>query len=475
MLPVRQLPRPAFLSSPILGRLVLGKRQAVFRRLSNGTSLRPTRLWLIAALLGFTTGALVWLWPSVSTAQEYIEPGTSAPGGSVAPPLNAGTGAQFKAGSLIIGLDGGTSQLCLNATGSVDPDNCVSSWTALTSQLGGPFVSLRQDSFLSGENPLDNQAYQSQSGFARIRSIDDSQAFSTLVQAAQYCIPDDPERSSEGRCAVGGDLCRENFNCSLPGGVPALTTGLFASDSDRIVSSVRVNDAAVFGGRFFVFGSSINVPVNLAANLCLNGTGPGGIPSGPNCIYSWDTITGGALTGYVKLQANPPAEEQLGSSWVSGVGQISTVIAGDPTALKAADRPYTCGDGLCTAAYETAAACPVDCAAVPQVGMQAAWGDFGTEFTIAISGTTFPAELLIVRADGNSISFTPQLGRAYANNQLIGNVRVVFAGQVNVQSPAIPDDNPGLCGRNYTYLAFQGNLFPRYGSSSPPVTITSCS
>ncbi len=36
MIPVRQSPRPAFLSSPILGKPVLGKREAVFRRLSNG-------------------------------------------------------------------------------------------------------------------------------------------------------------------------------------------------------------------------------------------------------------------------------------------------------------------------------------------------------------------------------------------------------------------------------------------------------
>lgn len=409
---------------------------------------RPAVLLLgLILAAGISWSALTF---PVRAQSTYIEPGGEAPGGSVAVPLNSSDSSQQKTGSLIIGNDGDTKKLCLNADpvlGVNDPDNCVSGWGDFEQVIGGPFVNLQRGALLEAD-ALTISAYLREPGFARIQSTT-GQSFSAIIQTEPICD------FALGLCRNKPTLaCSTNNDCR--GGLPTVSTGLYAA------ARVGSSDAAYFGGRVLI-DRNARGDIGL---FCLNDTG------GPGCISSWDALAQPAF-GYVRLQtvtmaqAIHPSVKQDGNAAVTGVGQISAIIAGDPELLSAANQGFTCGDGQC-ALYETAISCPIDCAVVNGLSeFDVSYNGPSNSFAVRTTAQS-PAgnvQLLIVRSTGEPVNFTPQFGRLYTAPMTIGNTDIVYAGSVpqNSQINGLQDTglNPA---ESYYYTAFQANQFPRYTS-----------
>ncbi|MBI2984277.1 MAG: hypothetical protein HYY50_01500 [Candidatus Kerfeldbacteria bacterium] len=332
------------------------------------------------------------------------------------------------------------SKICLNADVGADindPVNCISQWTDVVIS-GGPYVSLTE-SRVTGD-PLSISSYSLQTGFARVRSTGSGQAFSTIVHSS----------------AAGPE----------------------AAALDSTDGSTAGNEAGLFGGRFWVHSNLVDD----LGQLCLNGTGA------VDCITSWDQVDTLFTSSYVKLQAyaigqpvlSTAQEEQIGGGSVSGVGKISTIIAGNPanvSGVSCGAAPCTCGDGQCADPAETGGVggnCPADCDAIsPAVSLSlGTWLETVTlrVRTAAQAPAGSKVKLLVVRRQGAAPDFVPQAGVVYATNMVFGSNKIVYAGEVDqdtlVTVPA--DSDPALdADQTYFYQAIQGNLFPRYGT---PVT-----
>lgn len=423
------------------------------------------RAYFLVGLLGLVAAFAIPL--SNATAQNFVNPGANAPGGSLAPPLNASDSIQRKRGTLTIGPESGPAAvLCLNpAAGSVlntSNADCISSWSGLTEPLGGPFVRLRTTE-LSG-NPQQPASYGAPDpGYARIWPTDYNfstgagQTFSTVTFATGACYDQDTgglcalnSGSGNCRCAYSGNGCRVNNECTYNGAL-GTTTAVYASDAGN-----SSNYAGYFAGRVLVQGTALGGP----GFICLNGS-----QAVTHCVSSWDQVGNTANVAYVRLQLNPPAEQQLGGAAISGVGQFGSIIAGDSSGLS---EQYTCGDGLCIASETDS--CPIDCAAITPL-QQFQIGTAGPTVTLQVrtsgSNPASPVHVLIVRSEDAPPNFVPQAGVAYTAGQQIGNSTVVYATQTSANTTLPIVSDPGVVvGPTYYYHGYQANAYPRYSSPS---------
>ncbi len=394
-------------------------------------------------------------------AVSFQEPGGTPPAGIVAPPLNASTSTQRKAGNFLIGQNSSsTAVFCLNpdsSNPSMDPalnSDCISNWSNLTASLGGPFVRLNTGTTLSGD-PFLVASYSSQSGHARIAATDNSHAFSLLGKAANVCL-----RTSTGNpCTWGGagactctnttGACTQNRDCKDPwsaGTKDTTTAGIYASDGGN-----SSNTAGIFQGRVLI--QSVG---GTQGQLCLNGTDIG------DCVESWDQITG-ASGAYVSLQAATPTSKQTGAAMTSGVSLVSSVIAGDPAAL---GLNVTCGDGICTTSHENTTNCSIDCSTVTPI-QDFAVGPNGLALTL--SGTTGSqtfsgnVKLLIVKSTGSPPTFSPLAGASYTVGQTYGNSTIHYYNDQaqNTGITGVPDDSYTMGVTNY-YTAYLGSQYPQW-------------
>ncbi len=408
--------------------------------------LRPTLTGVLLAMLSS-------LWAVTAEAQTYVIPTTPFNGPLVAP-LTTSLNTQHKSGSLGVGTSSAHATLCLNSTASFgDAANCISSWSDLAGLFSGPFINLSTDTFnpaaasiscgpsvLKVNCPTD---YTLQTGFANLQAIG-KQAFSTIVRAPNH----------------------------LNGFV---TTAVYATDRGN-----SQNTAAYFSGLTLI-ARPLNTSETAFGRLCLNGT-PEGIGQGFKgtiCIQQWSDITAmAAPAAYVKRQsATPPPLQQANGAAISSVANFGSAIAGDPTGLS---NGFTCGDGFCSASEnvgcQNACTCAIDCADVPTPTLSAnillPSGVIDLNIKPTIQNPTGNVVILVTRTPANLPAFQPVNGVSYTPGQIIGNSTMVYVGSVpqNVSISPRPNDTITEAG-TYTYRAYQGNQYPRYGQPAQ-TTIT---
>lgn len=451
-------------------------------------------------IITLTLILVAFIIPAVALAQTYVPAGTPF-GGPSTPPLNSSTNTQRKLGPLGIGSIASPQSLCLNATNPGDP-TCITAWSNLSGQIGGPFVSLSQNAWalnLASTNcsgtskslcPAD---YISQTGFVQAKALSSpQQALTTIVEDAnlQLCNSNRTlSTPSPGKCAVG--IPKQGQNCYLNSDCGYTATAVYGNDADNAAET-----AGYFSGVAFVTAPTGDNFLTAYGRVCLNGNEnffnsglPGGLPGG-NCISSWLELSGGSSLAsalYVKRQlTNPPAGQQVQGAAISGVGQFGSGLAGNACLN---NPTLTCGDGMCAnttlcpsaTTPETASNCPIDCAAVGTPTFSVTPGN--TLNVINISGSNQspagPVWLLIVRRDGGSPVFRPQAGFFYDSGMVFsgGNDRIIYSQSV---TPGVNQNfnDPGLInGHTYYYNAYQANLYPRYvdpgvGQIATPANIT---
>ncbi len=378
-------------------------------------TIMPLRRQTVRSRLLPGLGVVLWLGIFGPVfAQTYVEPSSST-GGVTATPLNGSDTTQRKLGTLIIGADGGASQLCLNT--SPDPNgngqplagdsNCITGWN----QISGHNVRLFTDSNTGfGGNP---GSLPFDSGYIRLKAQD----------------------------AAGGQP--QPFTAIFEGSTVTGSTALWAAaqNSDGY--------AAYFQGMTAIMPDL----ASNAGKLCLNGTMTlDGTSAGKGCITSWSQITGIVPPpgNYVNLQSmDEPSlvAVQSGGAALSGSANLAVstggVVVGAPTAATpcvnqgAQCVPLSCGDGICSSSSgETSTNCLSDCP---------------TRYTLTVKllGATSAG---IISDDASSIFCQPGCSATFSSGQ------VVTLSLESIQS-----------GYHMTW----GGVCAGYGTDSCPVTMTS--
>lgn len=281
-------------------------------------------------------GVLLILGPA-AFAQTYIEPSTPL-GGTTAAPLTTSDSIQRKAGSLIIGTDGGSSQLCLNANTIEIPNQpnsattCISSWGELGIVTSGQYVVVYKDDWTvdppAGGSVLGPEP--AQSGYARIQaSQPDNQLYSIIAEA--------PNLSN--------------------------SAGVYATDNGANTW------AAYLRGRVYIGDGTAGSSKKLCLNDSVDYNPTGSPPNLKGCITTWNDISVPLGSQYVILQPAPgPLVVQTGGEALTGAGVFGSdpavtippltggVVLGVPP--PGSSICLTCGDGVCNSPTETDANCP---------------------------------------------------------------------------------------------------------------------
>lgn len=441
----------------------------------------------------FAIGLLVAVvgvsWSAPTVAQQYLTPAGTDPvlndananAVKVAPPLNNASTIQRKAGSLLIGPDGGTAKLCLNSASTADLAKCIQGWADLSNSIGGPF--LKFDRALYFATPGDGllpAGYVPQPGFVRVQA---------------HCV---------------GGVCSDNnrqlysFLTKAPILSGTDTIGLYATDSGDAASY-----AGYFSGRLHIYRTIGGVD----GQLCLNGTGS-------NCIDQWTDISPPS-TLFLTLQGpNTTPTPDIGSVSLSGTGLFGSAVIDVP--LASTSRTSTCGDGFCRVQtttdptnYETSANCPIDCATIVQppvsggltvlngaelnIGGQYCslnslvsctstpdtCGANGTcvtmtnEIRVSTPSTQLPLapptqiQVIVIRSTSATPTFVPLQGSTYTTGSVFGDSTIIYSGKHNqgLVNSLISHDAVPAAG-TYTYRAYMGNIYPRYGVVYVPAAVS---
>ncbi len=434
------------------------------------TSMIRRRQLLLLAGLGL--GGL--LLSKVALAQTYVNPSTSFTG-PVAPAINSSLNDQRKLGSLGVGRAVNPQKFCLNATSLADATNCISSWSDLSGQFGGPFVSLSQDAWTLATpssacgagtpKSLCTGDYASQSGFVHVQASSlttPQQAFSTIVQGPNLQLCDYPRNGSKtpGHCIAGspmaGQSCFFNNDCGYR------STAIYGNDGSPTNAQ---NAAGYFSGVVYVT-SPTSDPLLPKGRICLNGATEdyfNDVPGG-TCITSWSELGASGSGTYVKRQQGTPILQNPGAV-ISGVIVMSSATTGSTDGLPST---FTCGDSFCNATAvppETAASCPIDCFAIPtpQLSVAIASDKVNMTITTKTQQPAGPVNIIVVRSVGLTSSFVPVNGVAYTIGETIGSDIIVYAGSATQNNTFVQQDTTLPGAGTYSYRAYQANSYPRYG------------
>ncbi|GEM_PF-2979720 len=420
----------------------------------------------IAVTLGVAITVLAGVRSIPAKAQQYLTPNGTAPESNtvpVAPPLNSSSSIQQKAGSLIIGQNGGSAKLCLNAGSTTDVSKCVQSWADVANSIGGPF--LKYSPTLAPSSPLLPDSYPSDPGFVRVQ--------------AQCSLAGCP----------GGSQQLYSFLTTATTNAGNFAHGLYATDSNTAASSTT-DFAGYFSGRLYIYNTIGNG--DPPGQLCLNGD------TAIDCIDQWTDISPPS-TLFLRLQsANPPSPD-TGSISITGTALLGSAVIDAPTS--STGTAATCGDGYCSTATENQTNCPIDCApivqlvgfSIPNVGGQ--YCSLNTSLACTASPDTCGASgpcvnmtgeirvttpsgqlpsgsqvsVIVVRAQGAAPTFVPLQGSTYTRGTVFGDSTIMYAGKLNQSLiNSLVDRDVVSASGIYYYRAFVGNLYPRYGTVYMP-------
>ncbi len=388
--------------------------------------------------LGSLAGLLVFgFFVPASQAATYTEP-TAIPRIIPTNPLyqflNGSAQDQQKTGSLMIGTSAAeqlangwkSGQLCLNGTTALnqgDNTGCITAW----SQVAPTGNFLHVNTLPTGTDGAVIGNYQGQTGSINVMGIN------TL-------------RTHQN---VSGIF----FSSTLAANAKAIDARSLSSSSY----------AGYLLGATYIYG--IN---GVKSQLCLNGANiwdPFN-PATGHCLRTWADLIPNQVTGYLKVQSGNYPTPDAGIISVSDSTMLGSMTTGDPSKLAAQFSSFTCGDGWCSAG-ETTGSCPVDCSSlIAPTGLIATAGRSKVSgqinYTASVSS---PAHLLLIRQPQGSPTFQPFDGSLYDQGAVINSVTVVVATTTpKTSSGSLPFTDSGLTpGRTYTYTAWQGNHYPRYG------------
>lgn len=423
------------------------------------------RFWAIALLC---LGAAGLAGPAV--AQSYLTPDGTAPSANsvpVAPPLNSSASIQRKEGTLLIGSNGGSAKLCLNAdTDSDTSGRCIDSWDDVTTSIGGPFLHYDNSTLYTVATGKLPASYSPRPGFARVNgtcSVAGCPAGSIQLYSYLTAAP-------TGNNSIGSQITG--------------AYGLYATDG-----GVATNYAGYFSGTLHIYPT---IPSATLGQLCLNG-----LTANIDCVDDWRDVSNGGGS-YLLLQAlNATPTPNPGSFSISGTGEVGSIIIDSPNATMS--RTITCGDGMCTSVNgEDAVTCALDCGALPVLTAAGVTPNVGNRycsldhFTQCSSNTTCTnsgkgicqvfsgdvrvtapaqAHIIVVRSKTNPPTFVPLQGSTYSTGTVHGDSTIIYAGKplANLTNAIVERDQVTSSG-TYHYRAFIGNAYPRYGTPYTPST-----
>ena len=392
-------------------------------------------------------------------------------------PLTTSANDQTKKGTLMIGSNAETANLCLNGTAGVD---CISGWESISGL--GDFVRLYSGnvkiiSKASGELVLGNSSdqYLSQSGIIHLTAIYSStppvdQRFTAIIQApltqlcdsGHYCIFD-----STLSCSVNSDCGATNV--AVYGKAPTV-----------------YDNAAVLNG------------TTLVTNALNATSGTGRICLAGDCISSWNDLT--VAPQYLQLQQFTTnvnglptiANTQSGGAVVSGHSSFSAVVLGDATGVMV---QTTCGDGVCNGSENNTPGtkyCSVDCAAIGVPSLTStvnitsldSVGNPQVVVTVTVEAPSDTVQdVVLVRSSSYPVSFRPTPSTTYN----IGDTQGVYPNDYKIVGVVSKNTTPSLApgyvfsstdtisnfhhGKTYYYEAWQGNGV-RYSSGSVVLNVT---
>lgn len=250
----------------------------------------------------------VFLAPELSQA-AFSEPGTTPLNGTPPTFLNGSTVTQRKLGSLLIGPNNGTAQLCLNADPSLSihqpvvPATCIDSWSDIV--VPGSYV--RRQQYITPSDPQKVDDY-----------IPSDRGFATVVaRTSATCGSNGTTACNQGLSTV----VKVNTASTAP-----VKYAVYATDGGSTARSA----VQLSGKTLITNGSS-------TAELCLNG----------QCITRWSEAFSFGNLGAIRLQNMPTLRPDVGHASVGGVIQFTrSLTIGRPTGSTL--TAWTSDDGQCT-------------------------------------------------------------------------------------------------------------------------------
>lgn len=400
-------------------------------------------------------------------------------------PLNTGVNTQQKTGSLIIGPNGGTSKLCLNAADSTDTSgNCISDWSQIATTR---YVALNQVSLPNFDQSDNGYAtlpanYAQQSGYSDLIALNPTQHVTAAINASDVniCIRDYASQDP-GYCFIQSNtICYANSDCASPTGEVFKGTAVYGVGSSNASSY-----AGYFGGTVYVRAPSTSLfSSNDLGRICLGSfEAPYNQVAGgaDGCISSWNELSS-SVAGYVKRQtANPPVSQVFGAA-ISGSSAFGSAVLGSTTGIP---LQYTCGNGICDASESANPGlpqyCAIDCVTIspptnfnPKPSTSATLSNLKIDLPItAAAQQPTSVKILIVRRTGAAPTFSPSNGVDYPVGTDLGNNTVVVVNTTATAGQALTNlfDTLPIRG-TYYYQAFQANLYPQYSVPTAAMVMT---